>query len=215
MAEELGTYRARLGNHAVSLTCRSDFEDKARAFLDTLAELDAQPGAAIFFGGLLFRIAPTPSGLEVRQPDYLAEAPPKAGPGAEDAWATWVADVSDALVLLTAQLRVTSIIGVEPCDYRIDQTITVLKAAIEQERFYMVRQEPSSPNDSGWYLGSAEDAPQDHAPTNYTVVPLAALFRMRPAALRVLALPPGFLARFEGDALVGVGNEKDEEVYAR
>ncbi|WP_394848670.1 hypothetical protein LZC95_14575 [Pendulispora brunnea] len=211
MDDELGTYRARLGNHLVSLTCRSDFEDKARAFLDTLAELDAKPDATIFFGGLPFRISPTPSGLEVRQPDYLLGA----APGAEDIWTAWMADVSGALVLLTAQLRVTSIIGVEPCDYRIDQTITVLKEALDQERFCMVRQEPSSPNDSGWYLGSAENGPQDHAPANYAIVPLAALFRLRPAALRVLALPPGFLARFEGDALVGVGNEDDEEVYAR
>lgn len=208
MDGELGIYRAQLGNHMVTLTCRADLEDKARAFLDTLAELDARPGATIFFGGLPFRIAVVANGpkeddeLEVHQRDYVAHG-------------LWAPDVSRALDLLTAQLHVTSIVGVVPCDYRIDQTITVLKEAMAQETFYMVRQEPSSPSDSGWYLGASENGPHDHDPANYDVVPLTALFRMRPAALKVLALPPGFLARFEGEALVGVGNEKDEEVYAR
>lgn len=203
--EELKTFRKKLGKRVVTVTCHRELETQARALLKTVAELGAKP-MTIFFGGAPFRLVERDGSLEIRQPDYHADEPLQ----------TWNANVSDSLLMLVLQTQLLASVGASPHEYRIDQTLIVLKEAVQHENIYMERKEPRGENDSGWILNSAEEASRgkNHPAADYAAVPLYALFQLRPAALRVLGLPIGYMAVFEGATLVGVANEQNEEVFS-
>lgn len=99
-------------------------------------------------------------------------------------------------------------------DVRADEKIIVAKGGLKQARIYLERSEPD-PGDSGWYVGPV-DGPQlidKDNPEHYEAIWIWQLNQMRPNLFPALCLPPGFIVVFQGDTIVGIANEMNEEVW--
>jgi hypothetical protein len=70
----------------------------------------------------------------------------------------------------------------------------------ERQRIYLERMKTDSPNDSGWYIGVADDTQV----SDYDAVRIADLLARRPDLDAVLQLPVGYLVVLDGGALAAV-----------
>jgi hypothetical protein len=61
--------------------------------------------------------------------------------------------------------------------------------------------------DSGWYIGEV-DQPQNELKAIYSYQ----LLPLRPALLKVLALPVGYVVVFENDRIEAILNEQNEQL---
>jgi hypothetical protein len=122
-----------------------------------------------------------------------------------------VEDVTRTLLVLAQQRDVLRRLG-QPGQFAMFQDKVVLAAGcLERPQVYLERSKTISRTDSGWYIGPVEDA----GPVKYEARYVFQLLDLRPALLQVMALPPGFVAVFEGDAITAVLNEAGEDVWAR
>lgn len=85
-----------------------------------------------------------------------------------------------------------------------NDTMIVLKSALTAKNVYFNRTESEKEHDSGWYMGLMGDDKNEHDPDEYGWINTSELLKIRPMALRVLAMPVGTLAVFEGDRLTAL-----------
>lgn len=88
-------------------------------------------------------------------------------------------------------------------------TMLVLKEAMIADKVYLNRTESEDPNDSGWYLGLIGDENEEHAPEDYAMIQTYELFKVRPLALRVMGMPVGTLATFDGNMMTALVDGDD------
>lgn len=93
------------------------------------------------------------------------------------------------------------------------QTMIVLKQAMQAKDIYLTRTEPTDDTDSGWYLGLTDDENEDNHPSeDFVKIPTCELLKLRPIAMRTLAMPVGTLVTISGDDITAVVDENDEPI---
>ncbi|MDT9593735.1 tetratricopeptide repeat protein [Nocardioides zeae] len=104
---------------------------------------------------------------------------------------TW--NVDAALDALYQQQYLCDALGIRRQSVNFLATITVETAAWDTPAVHLVRREPTSSTDSGWYVGVG---PEPSGPTE--TLEGRDVHRRRPELVRYLGLPPGYRATWSG-----------------
>jgi hypothetical protein len=100
-----------------------------------------------------------------------------------------------------AALKLAYELQLEPAFPDWNDQVVLLAGALEQEQVYLERIE-SPEGDSGWFIGPIE--PKLGVTAEYEALSVAEVLRRRPALVRALALPVGYMAVFSHSELVAI-----------
>src|SRR5262249_40599598 len=89
--------------------------------------------------------------------------------------------------VLASQIRVLRQVGEVGVDVTYDQLVLIVTGALERGAIYLKRLDPSSKQDSGWFIGDLDHI-ENPDETQTQAVAAFELLRVRRAILQVLAL---------------------------
>lgn len=92
-------------------------------------------------------------------------------------------------------------------------TIVVLKDAMEFKDVYMHRTSESKDGDCGWYIGLLDDPKDEHPVEDYTRIYTYELLKYNPELLKVLTLDVGCIAIFKDGKLVEIADKDDNKIF--
>jgi hypothetical protein len=181
-----------------------ELEEQANGLLEKLAALDAKgprlaDGSTIQIGWsrLTIHQRGAASLLHVHEPDFL-----------HDPQHATVAHVDRTLRVLRDGAAILQLADEAPREFYFWQNIMCERGALLGEHLYFERQEPTGAHDSGWFAGNASAAARaeqaELKPADLVTLPLYRLLVDFPPALKLLALPVGYLAVFRWERLVAL-----------
>lgn len=196
-------FSTEIGARTVTLQCRDDLEAQANGVLRHLRQTFSAQSERLKDG---FKIQYGWSVLCIRDevPDLiLCEPNFRSNPFME-----WNGDISTTLAVLLHQAAFLHLIEFPASNAvtaRFDDKIVLSRGCLSDRRICLQRTEvsrgrPGMIDDSGWYIGPV---PPRKDP-DYQAIRVYELLHMRPAALKVLELPPGFLVILNGDEVEGI-----------
>lgn len=122
-------------------------------------------------------------------------------------------DLTIALIIHNMQSEMISTAKVQPQNTFFRQSMIVLRQAVKADDIYLTRTAPVDNMDSGWYLGLTDDEHEDdHNAEDFLKVPVFELIKMRPVAMRALAMPVGTLVTISKDDITAVVDANDEPI---
>lgn len=167
--------------------------------LPTLPDTTLAPGKRLQLGWTVLTCVQEEGGLILCEPDF--DNDPNV----------LRRDITRSLVTIAEQNAVVKRVGVAPLDTRFDDQVLALRG-FEQHPSILMRRDMPRPGDSGWSIQPLGiDPPSD--PALWQSFVSCALLRLKPALLRALGLPSGYMVVFEGDEIVGVSDPGDNEVW--
>jgi len=194
----------RISAGDLSVSCAEDLAEQAESVINKLVELDRrgprlQAGTKIRFGWSAFFIRLAGEALSVCEPDFKG-----------DPFRDYVPWIDVTLRVLIEQSRLLAQTRVQGVDSYFDDKIVLQKGALTMKRIYLERKPVTHPNDSGWYIGSADDA---HRSEDLESLYSFQLVSKRMELLRVLALPLNYLVVFDGNRIESILNEKNQQIF--
>jgi hypothetical protein len=193
-----------IGNKRVILQCRDDLAPQGGDILKEIRRTFT-PQSERLKHGFTIQWGWSVLCLRDRTPDLILCEPSFRG----NPFVEWSDDVTTTLAVLSMQvafLRSIDFPGSDCVTARFDDKIVLAKGCLSNKRIYLERIKvsrgrPGLVDDSGWYIVPVpplEDTPE------YQSVRVYELLRLRPAAVQVLELPPGFLVMFDGNRVEGI-----------
>jgi hypothetical protein len=177
----------RPGRLPIVVSVADDQERQGKAILARLAELDPRgpelkEGSTIDFGWSRLTLEDGYDELRLHEPDFGGNA------------LTETSSMIDCTIEVeTAQVSVLAAIGgLAGVDARYDSTVYVKRGALEKDRVFLQRQAPEGRH-SGWYIGETGNWDEVKA-DDVEVMYVFQVYKVRPALLKVMALPPGYIA---------------------
>jgi hypothetical protein len=201
------TLRSNKAAVPVQVRCADSISLQGQWLADTVASFQETgrglaDGETLEIGWTNFHLRKQPDGsLLVCEPDF-----------ASNPFEAVSEDVSRSLTVLTAQLDLLRVVGLqaEPC--RFDQTVLVRKGTLVQRQIFARRQPPAG-SDSGWYLGPTETPFAKPAPSDVEALPLYALLNLRPQILLAFTLPVGCMVVWDGPQIAALLNPAGNNVW--
>lgn len=192
---EMGQLRLERHLHGVHvvLMCADDAEEQAEWVLSVLTRLPPGgliPGRTLRFGWSSLRLDPRGDSLVVTEPDFDG-----------DPLNDWRDDITVTLRIQGRMLETTQTVGTEPLFPRYADKVAAVPGWDRSHRVAMARARAPEGTDSGWLIVP----PGPPGDETFETFPVYSLLRRRPALMSALALPGGWVAEFEDDALVGYG----------
>ena len=161
----------------------------------------ASVGDCIEFGWTRFVLREEGGEIVVRAPDFE-----------RDPFRDTTDDLSLSLEIQTEQNSVLRRIGEVGHAARFWEKIVFARGALQESRIYLERAAGSPADDSGWYIGPVEK--MDSTSIDLAACRVSDLLRLRRPLMSVLAVPPGYLVVFDGDAIDAVLNGNDVDVWS-
>ncbi|TKC97263.1 hypothetical protein [Polyangium fumosum] len=198
---------AGIGGTTVVARCASEQALEARTMIERgfgplAGRKPGLEGAVVVFGWAAYRLERREGQLLVCEPDF-DEDPRRFRP-----------DVTASLRVVARQVGLVKMLGIKPEGCRFDDKIVADRAALHAPAVYLHRTGTAKGGDSGWYMGRAE-AKEKPSPEELAGFMSCGLVRLgRERLLDVLALPVGYIARFDGDTLLGIADARSREVYS-
>lgn len=192
----------------VVISCLDSFGAQAEGLLDKLEELDRRgpqlrDGTTIQFGWARLTLRLEGDELVVCEPSF----------GTAEVDSQLSRSVDDTLIVLLEQTELMQKIGVEQSqDVDYHQKVVVAEGALDCAHVYMVRQNPSGPDDSGWFIGDAENPDRSKDPENLRSMQVHELVRQT-HLMSALILPTGFMVTFLGGMLETVADASGRELF--
>ncbi len=122
-------------------------------------------------------------------------------------------DLTIALIIHNMQSEMVSTAKVQPQNTFFRQSMIILRQAAKADDIYLTRTTPADELDSGWYLGLTNDEHEDeHTAEDFLKLPVCELMKMRPVAMRALAMPVGTLVTISKNDITAVVDENDEPI---
>jgi hypothetical protein len=180
--------------------CHADLKVQAETLLKLAAEADTQgqglkDGAVIEFGWAPLRLRTDGRDLVLCEPDCEGDAD------------KFVPSVDRTLRVVAQQAALLHAVGVEGIAAKYDQGVVLKTGALQLSRIYMHRRDPVSRDDSGWYIGPADDAvPPDDA--DLDALQVYRLIGLRPQLLKAMALPYDYLVVFDEGEVEAILDEQ-------
>jgi len=202
------TMHIHIDGHTLIAACSERHDLAARSMLDTFARLHAAgpklaPGSRIDFGWAVLQIEAQGKDWLVCEPDFDSEP------------MRWLPSVDATLGVLQSQAALMRELGVAPRATRGDQTLWLAPDALDASGVYLHRTEPESAAECGWYIGRERGEGDDAEPQRALRVRAGRLLTLRPAWLPFLALPAGYLVKFENDAVTAIYDDRDELIHPK
>jgi hypothetical protein len=178
----------------VSTALRTGEEAAGLVDLPTMAR-STPPASAITVDAYQRLCARTPS-------PAIRDATPVSEPGPDGA------NMNVAATEPTAALAAC---GLPPTPCGADQKVVLARGVLQAQHVYLARASSPVQNDSGWYVGFADETEA----AEYDAVRIADLRAARPAWAAVLELPAGCLVTFDGSALQAVYDPRGQLLWLR
>ncbi|MDI1484471.1 hypothetical protein [Polyangium sp. y55x31] len=198
---------AQVGGETVVARCAPEQALEARTMIERgfgplAGRKPGLEGAVVVFGWAAYRLERREGQLLVCEPDF-DEDPRQFRP-----------DVTASLRVVARQVGLVKMLGVKPEGCRFDDKILADRAALRAREVVLHRTGPAKGGDAGWYMGRADakGKPPAEELAGFMSCGLVRLGRER--LLDVLVLPVGFVARFDGDTLLGIADARNREVYS-
>ena len=177
--------------------CDSDLAEQANGLLRMIEEADEHVGGlrddtVIEFGWVPLRLRAENDEFVVCEPDYAGDVN------------QFVPSVSRTLRVVAEQTALVNALGVEGVAAKYSQGVVLQCGVLDLRRIYMHRRQPVSDRDSGWYIGPADDIGEPRDPSQLDAIYVYRLLNVRPALLRVMALPSEYLVVFDRDEIEAV-----------
>jgi hypothetical protein len=187
-------------------SCDPDLQEQVNSLLRMIEEADEhvgglRDGTVIEFGWAPLRLRAEHQELVVCEPDYAGDVH------------QFVASVTRTITVVAEQTALLDALGVEGVAARYDQGIVLKRGVLDLGRIFLHRREPVSDRDSGWYVGPADDSGEPPDPGQLDAIHVYRLLNIRPAWLRVMALPPEYIAVFDGDEIEAVVDPSNRRVW--
>lgn len=122
--------------------------------------------------------------------------------------------VSTTLAVLAMQTALLSKLKCDGLPARFDDKVVIQKGCLSHNHIYAERSTPK-PGDSGWYIGSAEEKSSMAGPppvSELEAIWVFELLRLRPSVLEAMALPAGWLLRWNGSDIDAIADEENRNV---
>jgi hypothetical protein len=174
--------------------------DMVEAMADQGAEVVA--GMRVHAGWTTLSLVEKDGELVFQEPDYDATEPETA----------WRLDVSASLRMLVDQTEILTRIGLPGEQINFDQHVLVVHGTLEMEQVYLVRVASPGGRMTGWRVAPTED---QEGEMEIDSIPLYELYRKRPALVRAMLLPVGYMAFFTGDDIDVIVDPDDQPVWER
>lgn len=156
------------------------------------AGLKLQDGARIQMGWSVLTIKGEEGTLRVYEPDFDRNPFEDLKPGA-----------AATLRVLAGQVLVLGVIKEAGEDARFDQSVIVHRDALDKEHIFLKRDVPRAAEDSGWLIADISQA-GGVLEEGLAAVSIAALYRQRPALLKCLSVPQGYIITMNGGEIESV-----------
>ena len=187
------------GNRRLAANASADLANEVRALLGKLLELDvAGPsladGRSVLFGWsrLVIRQSSGTPVLFVHEPDFLADPERETVP-----------HVNRTVRVVRDQAMMIALTGAVPRDVFYNQIVQCEHRALEKSECYFERRAPITTRDSGWLAGCASmNETKTLEAADFTPIPVYSLLVDFPEALKLLALPAGYMGIFHFRKLV-------------
>jgi hypothetical protein len=186
--------------------CDPDLEVQANSLLKLVEDADAKvgglkDGTVIEFGWAPLRLHAEDADLVICEPDYTGSAD------------RFVPTVSRTLRVVAEQAAMLNALGVDGVAAKYDEGVVLKRDVLELRRVYMHRRQPVSDHDSGWYIGPPDDVSGPPDASQLDAIQVYRLLDIRPALLRVMALPAEYIVVFDGDEIEAVLNPRGRYVW--
>lgn len=99
------------------------------------------------------------------------------------------------------------------CPVTFQDTIIVLKDAMEFKDVYMHRTSESQNGNCGWYIGLLDDPEEEHPVEDYTRIYTYELLKYNPELLKVLPLDVGCIAIIKEEKIVEIADKDDNKIF--
>lgn len=158
-------------------------------------------GSRVRYGWVDLQLSQIENVLHICEPDFLNDI------------THFIPWLDTTLMVLASQAKIIQAAGCAPKNTLYTDQIILARGCLEKPGVYLERQEPSRPDDSGWYIGSTS---RESTPPNENLEAIRAyqLLSSRPALMQVLALPVAYLAVFDQSRLVKVVDAQDHPVWS-
>jgi hypothetical protein len=199
----------------IEVRCDENLREQGQWLADTVADFEARgrildDGVAVDIGWTTFVLRAQPDGsLRLCEPNYDA-----------DPFKTLRPEVTLSLTVLAAQIdlvRAVSLrnsLNLEAVPCRFDQKLVVRKGALDEPRVFANRQQPSG-EESGWYVGPAQDGSAAASPQAEDLESLRVyqLLERRPTILYALALPVGYTVIWSGHNIEALADPQGRNLW--
>lgn len=195
-------FTEEIAGRAVVVRCHPALERHAHWLLGVLRELsqdgvDLWAGQRIEVGWSMLTLREDGKHWVVCEPDF-----------ATDPFRMNRDDVTTSLTVQAQQNDVVRRVGVDPVRVSFQDVVLVGDGCLQRPDIYLERVGPPDPSHSGWYVGPVVgDVARRQSFYVFEVL------RARPAIVQALSLPYGYLAVFEGDQIVAVLNEQEQDLW--
>jgi hypothetical protein len=195
-----------IANQPVRVVFSSGQAEMAQEVLKSLERFAAQrpllAGARMRFGWSLLTLGTdTQGGLLVCEPNFAGNPLTELR-----------SSIATTLEVLAQQVRLMHRLEVQPAEVSFEQYLVVRLGALAETKVNLLRDEPTSADDSGWSITPDAGADRSEDEEDYEAVQVYQLLTLRPAALAALTLPPGYVVALNGNKISAIfdpqGNER-------
>jgi len=193
-------------DHLLVANCDPDLVEQANSLLRMIEEAGEsasglRDGFVIEFGWAPLRLRIEKAEFIVYEPDYSNDVN------------QFVPSVSKTLRVVAEQAALLNSLGLEGVVARYNQGVALKREVLDLHRIYLHRRKPVSDRDSGWYIGPANNPGEPPESSQLDAIYVYHLLDVRPALLRVMALPLEYIAVFAGDQIEAVVNPSNRRVW--
>jgi hypothetical protein len=200
-------HQRSFGEQQLVAFCDPELRKEVDVLFELVGQLHAQgaelkEGLRVHAGWTTLVLERAEGELVFAEPDYDATDP-------EAATRT---EISASLRMLREQTEVLTRIGHRGEDVNFDQHVLMSRGALETPKVYLVRVASPGGRLTGWRI-----APTDEQEGEMEVdsVPLHVVYKQRPALVRAMLLPVGYMAFFEGEDIEVIVDPQDQPIWSR
>jgi hypothetical protein len=203
-ADKLQVFEKDIAGNVFSVKAEAALQPQANTLFQIIEEIPAErikDGFRIEAGFTMFTLSKSGNTYCVKAPDYSKNP---------------LIDFTDDLTLaMWVQLEQTHFLrkyGITGESVKFSDRITVAKAALNERKINMQRFADRSEGDSGWCIESTSSGVTADAADNYEAFYAYRLLILRPALVKVLALPSEYIAVFDGDDIKAILDPFDNDI---
>lgn len=198
----------KIGAYEIVVECGDDLKVQGEALLNKLVELNEHGPALKDDTVIEFGWAP----LKLREEDdtLVAYEPDFDGNALHD----FVRGVDRVLRVLTWQISLLNSLSLKPEPAHFNKKLVMVKGCLQLLRIYLEREKTSRDDDSGWYIGDEKRPEAREKKSELEGIYVYELLKLRPAVMKVLALPPGYLVTMEGDEPESIFDPDGKDLWA-
>ncbi len=200
-------FQKKIGGYLITTFCSPTLAEQANSLFNKLSELNKtgpqlRDGTIIRFGWSDLKLVQQKDELALYEPDFSKN--PKQD---------FLHQVTITLQVLKEQSKLLNEIGVTGLDCSYLEKVVTAKGCLNKPDIYLERSKQTEKNDSGWYIGETSDNGKEHTLDDFESHYIFEIFQIRPSIMRVLALPPGYLAVFKEDEIKAILNDKNKNLW--